>query len=148
MATNATRDTGAYMPEMDGTSGTETRWSTVMTKRLGAPPLRFKGSELARHESSISGMAASIKLWKRRTSGYIGAVEVADLGDSVSRDSLEDILLWLEDVCSPDGPFALPKTQSPQPFDFVSAAKQHRAVRVLAGEALDHWDRLAETDAV
>ena len=132
----------------DKSAHSEEGWRTVMTKRSGAPPLRFKGSELARHADACAGFDISITLWKRRAGGFVAAIEVEGHGTSSSQTNLQDAMSWLEAICGKDGRFGVDAARWPSGSERAKAAAHCRAMRILAGEALSQWDLLAESHAV
>ena len=122
-------------------------WRQNMVRRAGAPPLRFKGRELARHADSWSGTDTSITLWKRKTRGYVVSVDAGEVVDSVSLNTLDEVMTWLEQVCAQNSSFG----QHTSIGDFMTStaakADLSRRLRLLAGLALDHWDGLTEPES-
>lgn len=113
-----------------------------MTKRDGAPPLRFKGRELARVEDARDGVATSITLWERKTRGYVAAVAAGRLVDSASSETLDGSMSWLEELCERDGPAPAHATVRDLLAATPTEIAAFRTLRILIGEALDRWDRL------
>lgn len=114
-------------------------YDIVTLSRNGAPPLRFKGKQVARHVWSAAPTAAAITLWKSKTRGFVAAVALAERQDAASRSCIEDLMTWLETRCAePLGQMASGA--------FPQLGLEHRHLRILAGEALDHWDLIAARD--
>lgn len=118
----------------------EDGWNQIMVRRPGAPPLRFKGREMARYASACSG--SSITLWKRKTKGYVATVDAGEHVESASVGTLDDLMTWLEQACRP------PAGSRDTIGAFLnSTPARHaaaRGLRVLAGRALDDLDRLSD----
>lgn len=121
----------------------------VMVRRIGAPPLRFKGRELARHVHKGKSGTASIVLWQSKTGVFVASVASASFCDAASRETLEDLIGWLEQACPARGVHDPLEGQraSDRTHPDMTAVDSRQAVRILVGEALDHWDHLAEERA-
>lgn len=115
----------------------------VTASRHGAPPLRFKGAELARHECVRPDVSALVTLWKSKTRGFVASVESSRTHDSASRSSIEELMSWLEQLCQPC-PAPTQQTSVPQIPGFAEIARDRQILRIVAGEALDKWDLLTD----
>lgn len=122
-------------------------WQSVMCRRRNRPPLRFKGVLAARHSQGTRDGEIIIELWQRKTPGFVVHLSLNGESDAASRDALEDAMGWLEAQCD--------RVIGPDSFDDLASLLQYAqrqiraraALRVLAGQALDAWDRdLSETD--
>ena len=118
-------------------------WGETMVRREGAPPLRFKGRVLSCLKATGGPVPAAITLWSKKSGGYVGLAEAGERRQAASHHDLDDLMTWLEALCdrhdgtSEDDPLAL------TPALAVERITGH-CLRVLAGRALDDWDRLQD----
>ncbi|MEO0917116.1 MAG: hypothetical protein AAFY31_09065 [Pseudomonadota bacterium] len=120
----------------------------VTTLRVGAPPLRFKGAVLARHEQSGSDGTAAISLWQTKTRGFVASVQTEKGSDAASGNKIDDLIAWVEATCESWRPS--PRGQQDTSANaalLIDAARDRQALRILAAKALDRWDQLAERRA-
>lgn len=122
-------------------------WSDVMTKRIGAPPLRFKGRVLSHIKNDASKGHVAITLWKRKTKGFAAAVAVGDSVSSSSSERLEDVMTWLEQYCNDFASVALPDAAVHPIIGHFNHIAVERVLRIVAGRALDRWDLLSKDGA-
>lgn len=130
-----------------GSGGAGEPWLQSTTRRMGRPPLRFKGRVLIETADAATGSDSSITLWQRKSRGYVTAVQSGLIVDSVSTDSLDDAMAWLEDICRkaavPAGPATLADLMDHAPAEIAA----FRDLRALAGRVLDQLDLMSNTDA-
>lgn len=116
-------------------------WSPVTVKRASGPPLRFKGQLLTTHLDGGEGAAAAIRLWRRKTPGFVVSVSWAGIEDGYSSASIEEVAAWIEDYCMSrsDTTVDIPTSMEALLQQACDRAAAWRTFRVLAGEALALW---------
>lgn len=129
--------------------GDDPCWDGIVLKRRGAPPLRFQGRRLARHAVGLSDGRIQIDLWRRKTPGFVVGLTSPIRLQAVSVPTLDAAMAWLEEQCSADvdaSDFGDISLQSMIDRAQVGLAER-AALRALAGDALDHWDRFVDAEA-
>ncbi|MEM9425102.1 MAG: hypothetical protein AAGA06_00215 [Pseudomonadota bacterium] len=119
-----------------------------MTKRIGAPPLRFKGRKLSQVIDGPEPARVSITLWARKSKGFTAAVSMGEVGASASADTVDDAMRWLESFCNSFAEQSA-NTSTSHPMSIIKLFNDlavERALRVTVGVALDRWDQLANDD--
>ncbi len=114
-----------------------------MVRRSGAPPLRFLGHEVSRRVAGSGETAVAITLWKRKTRGFVAAIDAGLFVDSASLGTLEEAMDWMEDVCGRAGAPADWRSLGDLMAKLPAEAAAVRELRVLVGQALDDWDRMS-----
>lgn len=119
-------------------------WNNIVTKRVGAPPLRFKGRKLSQVVDGPQPVQISITLWVRKSKGFTVAVTMGEVGTSASADTVDDAMSWLECYCDS---FAEHSANTSTSFvKLYNDLATERALRITVGVALDRWDQLAKDD--
>ena len=123
--------------------------------RVGAPPLRFKGWSVARHQSLERRGRPDlyIELWKRQRGGYTAAYSRWIDGqwhpDALTAETLDLLILTLEEHCAllQDALFAAEVSWA-QDFRHLALTRQQFVeFQHLVGHALYDWDELQATSA-
>jgi hypothetical protein len=133
------------MTQTNDIGGRDVTWRATIVKRRSAPPLRFQGRHLARHTSGRSDTDVTIDLWRRKTPGYVVAITSARTANGASVATLDQAMSWLEMECAAPVT-AIDPADETSLADMIDEAGRglatQRALRWLAGEAMDHWDRM------
>jgi hypothetical protein len=147
------------MPKAAQVEDRERMWNQVTCRRVGAPPLRFKGARLSHVElPDDAAPALFLTLWARRTARTEDVVVALSDGTAdwkphaVIAPDIETAIETVERTCagadrsaSSDDVGADVQTGIDLLERHLTAANRMRRFSELAGIALDHWHALAET---
>lgn len=135
-------------------------WQAVQCARIGAPPLRFTGQCLDEVRLEVVGIGLSFALYKRRKGQTVTVVLHrlhADgwLPDTITAPSIEAAIQAVENYC--DGltlsPISAASAASAKDLVAAVTRRGQRAAeithyRIAAGQVLDRWVRLADSQAI
>ena len=127
-------------PRMEHPTGPE--WPIVVAKRVGAPPLRFRGALIDLREAALASATVWVALWAQRDGGFVagfsdGSTENAFKSKTI--DALLDTLTAAFHAAAAD-PAHEP---APLPTLLKQAVDERQRIatlRRLAGAAMADWE--------
>ncbi|MEM9973135.1 MAG: hypothetical protein AAF771_03070 [Pseudomonadota bacterium] len=117
-------------------------WPIVVAKRVGAPPLRFKGALLDRREAALGGATIWVALWAQRNGGFVVGLSDGTTENAFKSKTVDALLDAVTAACHGA---AFEPAQEPAPLttllrQAVDYRQRAAALRRLVGAAMADWE--------